>query len=337
MSWTNAAGLVVIIASVLLSAFFSGCETGVVSVNRIRLRHQVRSGDRRSERLARFLVRQEGVLAATLIGTNVSNVACAAIATAFLASRFGAVAPLLSTLLVTPFLLVFAEVVPKTYFRLRADSVMPVACGPLSVAMAALSPFVKLAILFANILFRLTGTQRRSVFVTREELKSIVVESAEKGALRLRERDMLHGVLDFGRTTVEGIMVPLRDVVSIAEAGTPDELKTLVRGKGHTRALVYRGRPDEIVGFVNVFDVLYSEEPGEEISRFVRHIAVVPEKKRLDRLLIYMLRNRVPIAVVVDEPGACIGIVTVEDIIEEIMGELADEHPSSTERRPGRL
>ncbi len=324
--------LLVILICVVLSAFFSGCETGVVSVNRIRLRHLIRSGDRRAKQLSRLLVKQEGVLVATLIGTNVFNVTAAAIATALFARVFVSAAPVISTAVMAPLLLVFAEVIPKTYFRFRADTVMLPVSAPLSAATSFLSPFVRLATAFVNLMFRLTHKSRRSPFVTREELKSIVRESAEKGDLRFRESDMLHGVLDFGETTVREVMIPLRDVASIEEGARTDELKELVRERGHTRILVHRGRVDEVIGFVNVFDVLYAEEGNEMVSAFVRSIGVVPETKRLDGLLIEMLRSRAPIALVVDELGTCAGIVTVEDIIEEIMGELVDEHEAVVEQ-----
>jgi len=325
-------GLLAIAVSVFLSAFFSGCETGVVSVNRIRLRHLIRFRDTRAERLSQLLVRQEGVLAATLIGTNIFTVSAAAIATALLAQAFGSAAPAVSTLVVTPLLLIFAEVMPKAYFRFRADTAMLKVSRPLAAATSFLAPFVKLTTLFINSVFRITGTKRRSPFVTREELKGIVRESAEKGALRGRERDMLHGVLDFGSTTVREVMIPLRDVASIEEKAGVGELKALVKDRGHTRILVHRERVDEVIGFVNVFDVLYAEKGQERTSEFIRSIRVVPETKRLDGLLIEMLQGRAPIALVVDELGTCVGIVTVEDLIEEIMGELIDEHEAVSEQ-----
>ncbi|MCX5801020.1 MAG: hemolysin family protein [Candidatus Eisenbacteria bacterium] len=332
MSPSTLAGLIVIAACVCLSAFFSGSETGVVSLNRIRLRHMIRSGDKRAERLSKLLVQQEGVLAATLIGTNLFNIIAAAVATVLLARNFGAASAIFSTLIVTPILVVFAEVIPKSYFRLRADTAMLSVCRPLSAATFVLTPFVRLTSFFVRSLFTFTGATKRSPFVTREELKSIVRESAERGALRLRERDMLQGVLNFSKTVARDVMIPLREVASIEEKAGVGELGELVRSRGHTRIPVYRERVDEVVGFINVFDVLYDEDRGDGMSRFVRPIPVVPEIKRLDRLLIEMLRARVPIALVVDELGTCAGIVTVEDIIGEIMGELVDEHDAVVEQ-----
>lgn len=332
MSLSILVGLLIIALCICLTGFFSGSETGVVSLNRIRLRHMIRSGDKKAEKLSRLLVQQEGVLVATLIGTTFFNIIAAAIATALLDPRFGSTSPILSTLIVTPIIIVFAEVVPKTYFRLRADTAMLKVCDPLSIATFIFTPFVRLTSFFVRTLFSVTGATKKSPFVTREELRSVLRESAERGALRLRERDMLQGVLDFSKTVARDVMIPLREVASIEERAAIDELKDLVRSRGHTRILVYRERVDEVIGFINIFDVLYDEIQKDGISRFVRTIPVVPEVKRLDRLLIEMLRARIPITLVVDELGACVGIVSVEDIIEEIMGELVDEHEAVTEQ-----
>ncbi len=318
--------LLAVAVSIVMSGFFSGSETGVVSVSRVHLRHLIRSGNRRAQNLSKLLVKQEGVIAATLIGTNIFNVAAASLATVFFEKGSGPVAPVLSTLVMTPLVLVFAEVMPKTYFRFRADTAMLKLCGALTAATRLLSPFAWLTSLFVNAMFRITGRQQRSFFVTREELKSVVRESAERGTLRLRERDMLHAVFDFGRSTAGDIMIPLERVVSISETASTSELEELVRTRGHTRILVYRERQDRVVGFVNIFDVLYSEAEEGRVGAYVRTARSVLGTKRLDSLLIELLKARTPLATVQDERGNCAGIVTVEDIVEEIMGELADEH-----------
>jgi putative hemolysin len=315
-----------VIACVGMVGFFAGSETGVVSVNRVHLRHLVRSGNPMAQKLSGLLVRQEGVIAAMLVGTNVFNVAAASLATALFGKLAGSAAAGVSTLVMTPIIVVFAEVLPKTYFRFRADTAMLRVCVPLALATRILRPFAWLTSNFVRFMFRITGHTERRFFVTREELKSIVQESAEKGALRLRERDMLHAVFDFGKTTAQDVMIPLERVVAMSEDGSADELKDLVRRKGHTRVIVFRGRPENIVGFVNIFDVLYSEKEERELKTHVRPIRMVQGARRLDSLLIELLRARAPIAAITNIQGTCAGIVSVEDIVEEIMGELADEH-----------
>ncbi|MBN1505114.1 MAG: HlyC/CorC family transporter [Candidatus Eisenbacteria bacterium] len=319
--------ILAVLVCVGLVGFFAGAETGVVSVNRVHLRHSVRSGNAQAQRLSRLLVRQEGVIAALLIGTNVFNVAAAALATALFQKLAGSAGAALSTAVMTPIIVLFAEVIPKTYFRQRADAVMPRVYAPLAAANRLLSPFAWLTSQFVRLMFRMTGHTQRQFFVTREELKSIVRESAEKGALRLRERDMLHGVFDFGRTAAREVMIPLGRVTSLPVNATADELKDLVRAAGHTRVLVHGERAEDVVGFVNIFDVLYSERQAAGFAEHVRPIRRVQAGRRLDGLLIELLRARAPIAAVyAEDDGECVGIVTVEDIVEEIMGELADEH-----------
>ena len=327
MSFFTLLTILAVIVCVALVGFFAGSETGVVSVNRVHLRHAVRSGNAQAQRLSRLLVRQEGVIAALLIGTNVFNVAAASLATALFEKLVGSAAAAVSTIVMTPIIVVFAEVLPKTYFRYRADTVMPRVYAPLAAATGFLRPFAWLTSAFVRLMFRITGHAQRRFFVTREELKSIVTESADKGALRLRERDMLHGVFDFGGTAARDVMIPLERVTCVAESAAVEELKQLVRAKGHTRVLVYRERPEDVTGFVNIFDVLYAERVGAGFAEHVRPIRWVQSGRRLDGLLIELLRARAPIAAVAaDTERKCVGIVTVEDIVEEIMGELADEH-----------
>jgi putative hemolysin len=328
MSATSLILVAGIVLSIALSGFFSGAETGVVSVSRVHLRHLIRSGNKRAQRLSKLLFRQEGVIATTLVGTNIFNVAAASLATVLVERSVGAAAPVVSTAVVAPIVLIFAEVIPKTYFRFRADTAMLSVCGAVAAATRLLGPLARLTSVFVGAILRVTGRKERSFFVTREELKSVVRESAETGALRLRERDMLHAVFDFGRATAGEAMIPLDKTISISQDAGADELKELVRSRGHTRIPVYRGRHDQVVGFVNIFDVLYSETPDAGIEEHVRPIRSVQIKKRLDILLIELLRARTPIAAVQNEQGQCAGIVTVEDIVEEIMGELTDEHDS---------
>jgi CBS domain containing-hemolysin-like protein len=249
------------------------------------------------------------------------------LATALFEKLVGSAAVAVSTVAMTPIVVVFAEVLPKTYFRYRADAVMPRVYVPLAAATAFLRPFAWLTSAFVRLMFRITGHAQRRFFVTREELKSIVTESAERGALRLRERDMLHGVFDFGAATVGDVMIPLERVTCVAESASAEEVRQLVRARGHTRVLVFRRHPEDVVGFVNIFDVLYSERADAGFTEHVRPIRWVQGGRRLDGLLIELLRARAPIAAVTaDAARKCVGIVTVEDIVEQIMGELADEH-----------
>jgi putative hemolysin len=322
-------GTAIIVVAIMASAFFSGSETGLVSVNRIRLRARARMGQPGAGRLTKILDRQEKALSTVLVGNNITVVGGSVVATVMAQAHFASAGPAVATVLMTVLLLIFGEIVPKSYFRARADTAMLYASRPLYGVSIVLKPFVGLASLFTDLLFVMFRKQRKSTFVTREELRLIVRESGREGVLRLWQKRMLEGVFELGSTVVREVMIPLPDVVSISEDASIETLKAQLRSKGHTRFPVYRRRVDEITGLLNVFDVLFSQRripPGSSIKSFVRPIPVIPETKRIDILLYELQRERAPMAVIVNEFGACIGIVTVEDIVEEIMGEMTDEH-----------
>jgi putative hemolysin len=324
--WT---GLISIAMALLASAFFSGSETGLVSVNRIRLRGRVRMGHSGAAHLARLLDKQEKALSTVLIGNNIAIIWGSAAATVIAGHNLAAGGAAVATGVMTALLLVFGEIIPKSYSRARVDTVMLRASRLLYAMTIVLKPLVELASLFTGLLFLVFRKQRTSTFVTREELRLIVRESGRAGVLRLWQKRMLEGVFDLGSTVVREVMIPLPDVISISEDSSVEALKVVLRSKGHTRYPVYRGRVDEIVGLLNAFDVLFDQRrtpPRASIRPFVRPIPVIPETKRIDVLLYELQRERASMAVIVNEFGACIGIVTVEDIVEEIMGEMTDEH-----------
>ncbi len=311
------------------SAFFSGSETGLVSLNRIRLRGRVRSGHAGAARLSRILERQERALTAILIGNNITVVGSSSLATAFAEQKLGSAGPAVAMVVMTLILLVFGEMVPKAYFRIRADHVMLPAGRPLRILTMVLKPLVDLASILTSLLFIALRTERRKHMVTREDVRLILKESGREGVLRARQQEMLEGVIELRSTFAREVMIPLPDVVSVPEDATVGRLQELLRAKGNTRYPVYRNRVDEIIGMLNVFDVLFSDRrlpPGAPVKPFVRSVPVIPETKRIDVLLFELQKERASMAVVVNEFGACIGIITVEDIVEEIMGEITDEH-----------
>jgi len=313
---------VLILITVIGSALFAGMETGIVSLNRVRLRARARRGDGTAVRLLRILRRPERVLAAFLVGNTLCNVGGGALASSWAVDRLGgeAIGSLLATLTMSTIFLVFSELVPKAYFRVRASRTVP-----------KFFWFIQLfTVLFAPIIWASTGLLRlvtrgsKPAFLTREEVRQLVREGG--AGLGSRERRMLQSVFNFGQTVVREVMIPLPDVVSLPETARTEELLDLVGRRRFTRIPLYRNRVDAIVGLANVFDVIYDRDPSDRVSAYRRSIHVVPEASLIHRVLVELQRRRETMALVVNEFGACIGIVTVEDIVEEIMGELTDEH-----------
>lgn len=314
--------LVLLLITIVGSALFAGLETGLVTANRVRLRVQAGRGDAGARRILAYLDRPERILSTFLVGNTLCNVGGGALATAWAAGVFGeTLGSLLATAGMTCIFLVFSEMVPKSYFRKRGELAVPRLLWFIRGTGWLFAPVA----LAASGFFRLvTGASGRSPFVTREELRQLLRESG--GPLAVGERRMLESVFDFGKTTAREVMIPLPEVASLPETAGPEELRKLVRRRGFTRIPLYRDRVDQIVGIVTVFDVLYASTPKADLRGYLRPMLIVPETKRIPPILVDLQRRREAMALVVNEFGACTGIVTLEDIIEEIMGELADEH-----------
>jgi len=333
--------LIMLLFCIFGSGFGSGSETALVSASRIRLQHVANEGLRRARLALEILNKRERILTATLIVTNVCNIAAGAIATVSFQRWMGSIGAVAATVVMTCILLVISEIVPKAYFRHHADRMLIEAAALWRAISWILAPVTFPVQVLTNFVFHLFGSRPKSLYRTREEIKLILEESVENGGLGRHERDMLESTLDYATTIVREVMVPISEVALLPETAGSQELIVLARERGHTRIPVYRERVDQIVGLVNVFDVLYDRQRKTYIRPYMRQARLVPDTKRIDELFLEMQQARESLTVAVNEFGACIGIVALEDIIEEIFGELSDEHEDATpeiqKKGPGRF
>ncbi len=331
--------LVLLLVCIVGSSFASGSETALVSASRIRLQHLASKGLKSANWALGLLDEKERILVVILIATNVFNIAAGAIATVALQRWIGSLGPIVAIVVITCVLLVLSEIVPKAYFRYHPEKTLVKAAMTWRVLSWSLTPITFPIHVFTNVLFRIFRSESKSVYMTRDEIRLMLEESVESGGLREHQQEMLESALDYATTIVREVMVPISEVALMPEAARSVELLGLVRDKGHTRIPVYRDRVDQIVGLVNVFDVLYDKQRKTFIRPYVRPARLVPDTKQINKLFVEMQRERESLAVVVSEFGGCFGIVTLEDIIEEIFGELADEHedytPEIREKAPG--
>jgi putative hemolysin len=319
--------LLLVVAGLLGTAFFSGTEIAIISCNRLRMHNLSRSGDRAARMVEGFLDNRRRMVTATLIGTNFSNIGAAAAATGLFTLLLGGRGPLLATLVVTPLILVFGEIVPKAFFRQYADGVCLRIAPSLRLLYRLLSPLVVIADVAATALLALAGSRpsTKNAYVTREELLVLLGEGERLGLLRADGRRMIHRAFTLSETRVHNIMVPLVEVRALPEETSVQEALARIAEWGHSRIPVYRGRIDHIVGMLYVFDLLtYSE--GKTVGEVMHPVYFVPESKGLQQLLIEMKESRMHLAVVVDEFGGASGIVTLEDTLEKIVGEIRDEY-----------
>jgi CBS domain containing-hemolysin-like protein len=319
--------IVLLIATIVAgTALFEGLETGFVSLmNRVGLRVRARRGDAAAARLLRLTERPERVLATFLVGNTLFNVVGGALVAnwmvGMLPGREALASVIATTLGLGTVLLVLGQMAPKSYFRIRGEAVVPRFLWFIRLISFLFAPVAWAA---SGLLGLATRGSGRNPFVTREELRQLVKESG--GGLTVRERRMLDSLFDFGRTVVREVLIPLPEVVSVPDDATRAEVLELARRQRYTRFPVYRERVDRVVGLVSVFDLLYEPEKGAGVAAYLRPIHVVPDVSRIQRVLVDLQRRRESMALVVNELGACLGIVTMADIVEEIMGELADEH-----------
>jgi CBS domain containing-hemolysin-like protein len=332
------ASWLIVLACLLASAFFSAAEIAFLAANRVRLRHLAEQGSRVARGYMEAFQHPERLLSTAMMGVTIAHVVSSAVATAALLPWVGGQASLWATIILTPTMLVFGEILPKALTQPRATGVALRTFDPLRGVAWLLAPIVGVAnLLVRAILGGLGHGDRRDPFVSRADLR-LLVEREPDGTTDVREeeREMIEGIFDLTETSVREVMVPLVDVIAVAEDAGVDEAVATIRESGHSRLPVYRERIDIVVGVVAALDILARGASGETIRTLMRPAHYVPLTKRVSDLLPEMQRRRIQLAIVVDEYGASQGIVTLGDVIEEIVGEIPDdrEPPSQLVRLP---
>lgn len=322
--------LLAIAAAVLGSGFFSGCETAFVSSNRFQISAMAISGSRRARMARRLLADPSTLLSVTLVGTNVCTVLASALTTALLADYLGAYAVLVSTVSVTVFLLIFGEIIPKAIARIRPEGFLTSMAPVLGIAYYVLYPVAIVTSSIASVFVGLSGRRERAGAVTREEIRALVKEIAGDAA-RLPCQAYAYRVLDLSRMKVTGVMVPMDEVNCFEEGVSVRQVLSESSRSGHSRYPVYKGTCEHITGVLHIRDLLGVPE-DRSIRVFSRNAHFIPESQTVRRAIFEMRDDFRHLSVVTDEYGRSIGIVTFEDALEEIMGEISDEYDGRQER-----
>lgn len=331
--------LFVIAVCVLISAFFSAAEMAFIAANRLRLRHLAEGGHRIAARYIEAFSHPERILSAAKMGVPIAHIVASAAATWWLLASIGPSAALAATAVLTPAMLVLGEVIPKAIARQWATGLILRLFRPLAWAATIMVPLTWTAGWIVERVLRLLGHTRGHTrqFVSREELKLLLQMEPEESDVTTQEAEMIDNIFDLGETTVREIMVPLVDVTALPEDATSEEAIATISARGFSRLPIFRERVFEVVGMVTAMDLLRSGAQEPTVRTLMRPPFFVPETKRIDDLLREMQKGRRQLAVVVNEYGGAVGIATVEDIVEQIVGEIRDEHdktPATVERLP---
>ncbi|MDE0322569.1 MAG: hemolysin family protein [Candidatus Poribacteria bacterium] len=334
-----------VLICLVLSAFYSGSETALVSVNKIRINQLVESENTKAGIIHRLVESPQRMLALTLVGTNLANVLIAQFGEGLVSRGFpnltvslqGAIA----TVGITTLLLIFGEILPKTIFRVKADALALRYAYLLRLSEWVLAPLIYFVQTLTQFIVKPAdkGSSRPSPDAQREELRLLATMGERSGNLYTDQRRMIHSLLNLQDRTVEQVMVPLVDIVAIEKNTRCEDFLQIAADSGFSRIPVYEEQIYNIVGIVNLLDVIYNDVESETalnshdeldalpetVEPFIRKVLHVPESKNINALLKEIQHTRHTMVFAVDEYGGTVGLVTIEDLVEEIVGEFADE------------
>ncbi len=329
MGPSDAIQLAVLVILLALSAFFSSAETALTTVNRLRVRALVEEGDDRAIVLSKVIDDPGKLLSAILIGNNIVNISASSIATVLATNLIGSAGAGIATGVMTFLVLIFGEITPKTMASLKAEKIALSYAKIVYALMFVLTPLIFILDFLSGGILRLFGIDpdKRDDSVTEEDLRTIVEAGHEDGVLETEEHKMINNVFDFGDHQAKDIMVPRVDMCFLKLDATYEEFIEIYREEKFTRIPVYEETRDNVVGILNVKDLLLYNPKEQEfhVKDFLREAYYTYEFKNTSELMMEMRKNSISIAIVLDEYGATAGLVTLEDLLEEIVGDIRDE------------
>lgn len=333
LSSSEAVQLCMIILLILLSAFFSSAETALTTVNKIKTKSLADSGDKRAQTLLIVTSDPGRMLGAILIGNNLVNISASSLTTSLMMSLFGSVGISIGTGLLTLLILIFGEISPKTLATVHADKLALSYAGIILLIMRILTPVIFLTNQLSGLvlkLLRVDPNDHRDV-MTENELRTYVDVSHEDGVIEQEEKQMIYNVFDFGDTQAKDIMVPRVDMASVDVNASYQEVLNLFKTEKFTRLPVYEDSVDNVIGVLNIKDLLFHTGEAFSIRSLMREPYFTYEFKKTSELMEEMRQASINFTIVLDEYGATAGLITLEDLLEEIVGEIRDEYDKDEE------
>ncbi len=323
--------LLFLITLIFLSAFFSSAETALSTVNRVRMRTLEDEGDKRAARVNKILEKYSKMLSAILIGNNVVNLSASALATT-LAMRISFPVGI-ATGILTIVVLLCGEILPKTWAMHSSEKLSLAYSGIIYVLMQILTPVIFLVDKLANVILRLLHVDpNKKVSMTEADLRTYVEVGHEDGVIESEEREMIYNVFDFSDALAKDIMIPRINMVTVDVADTYEEVLSVFRESMYTRLPVYQDDKDNIIGVINIKDFILTENPKTfHVKDILRDAHYTYEYKKVADLLIEIREKTTSVTFVLNEYGATVGMITLEDLLEEIVGEIRDEYDADEE------
>ena len=326
--------IVVVMGLLALSSFFSSAETAMMTVNKIRVRTLAEAGLSRAKVLAKILDNQPKMLSAILIGNNIVNLSASSLMTVLVTRMLGDAYVGAATGVLTLLILIFGEITPKTTATLYPETVALWFARPIYAIMQVLTPVIFVVDKMSMGVLRLLhiDPNKKQDAITEDELRTIVEVSHEEGVIESDEKKMIYNVFDFGDSVAKDIMVPRIDMTFFDVDAAYDEVLEVFRKEKYTRYPVYEGTTDNVIGIINIKDLLFVEEEKDfKLRDYLREPLYTYEFKKTAELMVELRKTQNNIAIVLDEYGATAGLITLEDMLEEIVGEIRDEYDDDEE------
>lgn len=319
--------LVILVLLLSASAFFSSAETALMTSNKLRIRNLAENGDKRAEKVLEITANTDKMLSAILIGNNIVNLSASALSTTLTLKLFGSSLVGIATGILTFLILVFGEITPKNVASKNAENMALKYIGIISVLVVILTPVIYVVNKVAGIVISLfVKNNDDNNMVTEDELRAMVEVSHEDGVIEKEEKKMIVNVVDFGDTVAGDIMLPRVDMVMVSVESSYEEILKIFREERYTRIPVYEESPDNVIGILNVKDFLLIEDKENfSVKEHLREPLYTYEYKKTSSLMVDMRKTGANIVIVLDEYGTTVGLITLEDMLEEIVGEIRDE------------
>ena len=323
--------VILLVVLILASGFFSASETALMSISKIRLRYMREEGVKGSKLLGSLLDDSNNLLTSILVGNNVVNILATSISTSLFLTLFQEKGVPIATAVMTVLVLIFGEITPKTIAVNNTEKIAIAVSKPIKLIVIIIKPIVWVFNIITKLIFKIVGIQDKGIqpYITEEELKTMVNVSHEEGLLEIEEREIINNVLQFGDMQAKEAMIQRLDIIGINVEDTYDEIMDLFKNEKLSRLPVYEDSIDNIIGILNIKDVVFLEDEEIEnfdIRKYIREAFFTYEFKKITQLLEEMKKEKVQMAIVVDEYGATAGLITVEDLVEVIVGEIDDEY-----------
>ena len=324
--------IIIIALCILAQAFFSGSEMVLIASNKLKLRQEIAKGTKGARLALNMINNQQWFLATTSTGTNMFVITSSVIAATCFHHFFGIYGEPLTIIIMSPVLLMFGEIIPRTLFQQNATKIAPRIAKTLWIASRIISPVTYLVFWASRLFYGRLGQEafKKQHLITREDLALILRVSGEESDLQKKEKKLIHRVFHLAESDVADVMVPLINVTAIPDTAIVEDAIKIISQTGYSKLPVFKDRIDNLTGVIFARDLLDVPDTMAKIGQFMRKAVFVPELKRADDLLISFQKTHDSIAIVVDEYGGAVGIITLEDILEEVVGEIRDEYDMET-------